>query len=62
METGAAVIVRESELPDRLTVEINGLLNDRARLARMAQSARKAGRPDAARDIGRRVLELGGCV
>jgi UDP-N-acetylglucosamine:LPS N-acetylglucosamine transferase len=56
------VVVRESQLPDRLTTEISGLLNDRARLSRMAESARKAGRPDAAKDIARGVLELGGCA
>ena len=62
MDAGAAVIVRESQLPDRLTVEISGLLNDRARLARMAESAKRAGRPDAAAVIARSVLELGGCL
>jgi UDP-N-acetylglucosamine--N-acetylmuramyl-(pentapeptide) pyrophosphoryl-undecaprenol N-acetylglucosamine transferase len=61
-ESGAAVIVRESQLPDRLTTEISALLNDRARLSRMAESARKAGRPDAAKEIARSVLELGGCA
>jgi UDP-N-acetylglucosamine--N-acetylmuramyl-(pentapeptide) pyrophosphoryl-undecaprenol N-acetylglucosamine transferase len=60
-EAGAAVVVRESQLPDRLTTEISGLLNDRARLSRMADSARRAGRPDAAKEIARGVLELGGC-
>ena len=62
LETGAAVIVRESQLPDRLTVEISGLLNDPARLARMAESAKRAGRPDSANEIARSVLELGGCL
>ena len=61
-EAGAAVIVRESQLPDRLTTEISALLNDPARLARMADSARKAGRPDAAKDIAKSVFELGGCA
>jgi UDP-N-acetylglucosamine--N-acetylmuramyl-(pentapeptide) pyrophosphoryl-undecaprenol N-acetylglucosamine transferase len=61
-EAGAAVVVRESQLPDRLTTEISGLLNDPARLARMAESARKAGRPGAAKDIATSVLELGGCA
>jgi UDP-N-acetylglucosamine--N-acetylmuramyl-(pentapeptide) pyrophosphoryl-undecaprenol N-acetylglucosamine transferase len=60
-EAGAAVVVRESQLPDRLVTEITGLLNDRARLERMAESARKAGRPDAAKDIAASALELGGC-
>jgi UDP-N-acetylglucosamine--N-acetylmuramyl-(pentapeptide) pyrophosphoryl-undecaprenol N-acetylglucosamine transferase len=61
-EVGAAVVVRESQLPDRLVVEVSGLLNDRARLGRMAESARKAGRPNAAKDIARSLLELGGCA
>ena len=61
-EMGAAIVVRESQLPGRLVAEVSGLLNDRTRLARMAESARKAGRPDAAKDIARSVLELGGCA
>ena len=61
-EAGAAVIVRESLLPDRLTTEITALLNDRARLARMAESARKAGRPESAKDIAQSLIELGGCA
>jgi UDP-N-acetylglucosamine--N-acetylmuramyl-(pentapeptide) pyrophosphoryl-undecaprenol N-acetylglucosamine transferase len=61
-EAGAAVIVRESQLPDRLVTEVSGLLNDRARLGRMAESARRAGRPDASKVIARAVLELGGCA
>jgi len=59
---GAAVVVRESQLPDRLVAEVTGLLNDPTRLARMAQSARAAGRPDAAKAIARDVLALGGCA
>ncbi len=62
-EAGAAVVLRESQLDaDRLVAEVNGLLNDRARLARMTAAARAAGRPDAARDIARGILELGGCA
>jgi UDP-N-acetylglucosamine:LPS N-acetylglucosamine transferase len=63
VDTGAAVIIREGELdPDRLTAQVTGLLNDRTRLERMTQAARKAGRPDAARDMARDILALGGCV
>jgi UDP-N-acetylglucosamine--N-acetylmuramyl-(pentapeptide) pyrophosphoryl-undecaprenol N-acetylglucosamine transferase len=63
VDTGAAVIIREGELdPDRLTAQVTGLLNDKARLERMTQAARKAGRPDAARDMARDILALGGCV
>ena len=62
VEAGAAVIIRESQLDaERLTAEVVGLLNDRARLERMSDAARKAGRPDAAKDMAREVLALGGC-
>jgi len=62
-EAGAAIVVRESMLdPDRLVAEVTGLLNDRSRLARMTDAARKAGRRDAATVIARDVLALGKCV
>ena len=61
-ELGAAAIISESELDgDRLAAVVRGLLDDPARLARMATAARGAGRPDAAREIARLVLALGGC-
>jgi len=63
VEAGAAISMRESELDaDRFTAQINGLLGDAARLARMAKAARAAGRPDAAREIARDVRALGGCA
>jgi UDP-N-acetylglucosamine--N-acetylmuramyl-(pentapeptide) pyrophosphoryl-undecaprenol N-acetylglucosamine transferase len=63
VEAGAASVIRESQLDgDRLTAEVLGLLNDRARLERMSDAARKAGRPDAAKDMARDVLALGGCA
>jgi len=62
-EAGAAIVIREGELDaDRLTAQVTGLLNDGARLARMAQAARNAGRRDAAKDIARELLAMGGCV
>jgi UDP-N-acetylglucosamine--N-acetylmuramyl-(pentapeptide) pyrophosphoryl-undecaprenol N-acetylglucosamine transferase len=62
VEAGAAVMIRESQLDaERLVAEVVGLLNDRARLERMSEAARKAGRPDAAKDMAREVLVLGGC-
>lgn len=61
-ELGAAAIVRESELSSgRLVAVVLGLLDDPARLGRMRDAARKAGRPDAASAIARDVLALGGC-
>lgn len=62
-ETGAAVVVRESQLDaDRVVAEAGGLLDDPERLTRMAQAARAAGRPNAAADIAAEVLALGGCA
>jgi UDP-N-acetylglucosamine--N-acetylmuramyl-(pentapeptide) pyrophosphoryl-undecaprenol N-acetylglucosamine transferase len=61
-EKGAAVILRESELDaDRLVATVTGLLDDPARLTRMAKAARAAGRPDAAIAIASEVRALGGC-
>ena len=62
-DLGAAVIMAESDLDgDRLAAVVSGLLDDPARLGRMAASAKAAGRPDAAERIARAVLALGGCT
>ena len=63
VDLGAAVILPESDLDgDRLVSVVTGLLDDPARLARMAASARSAGRPEAATTIARAVLALAGCA
>jgi len=56
---GAAIVLPEIELtPRRLSNLIRGLLFDPERRATMAAAARDAARPDAARVIADRVLEL----
>ena len=61
-DLGAAVIVPESDLDgDRLVSIVSGLLDDPARLARLAANAKSAGRPEAAATIARAVLALAGC-
>lgn len=61
-DLGAALILPESDLDgDRLVSIVAGLLDDPARLARLASNAKSAGRPDAAATIARAVLALGGC-
>ncbi len=61
-EAGAAIVVRESQLDaDRVVAEVGGLLNNADRLARMAQAARAAGRPNAATEMAGDILALGGC-
>jgi UDP-N-acetylglucosamine--N-acetylmuramyl-(pentapeptide) pyrophosphoryl-undecaprenol N-acetylglucosamine transferase len=63
VETGAAISMREGELDgDRFTAQISGLLDDPTRLRRMANAARAAGRPQAAQEIARELLALGGCA
>lgn len=62
VETNAAISMREGELDgDRVTAQVSGLLDDPARLGRMANAARAAGRPQAAQEIARDLLALGGC-
>jgi len=63
VETGAAISMREGELDgDRFNAQVTGLLQNADRLRRMANAARAAGRPQAARDIARDLLVLGGCA
>lgn len=63
VEAGAAMSMREGELDgDRFTAQVSGLLDDPARLRRMANAARAAGRPRAAQEIARDLLALGGCA
>jgi UDP-N-acetylglucosamine--N-acetylmuramyl-(pentapeptide) pyrophosphoryl-undecaprenol N-acetylglucosamine transferase len=62
VETGAALSMREGELDgDRFTAQVSGLLDNPDRLRRMANAARTAGRPNAAQEIARELLSLGGC-
>ncbi len=59
VDAGAAVLIRESELEgDRLAAVVVGLLDDPDRLTRMRTAAARAGRPDAAVAVARKVLEL----
>ena len=63
VETGAALSMREGELDgDRFTAQVTGLLQNPDRLRRMANAARAAGRPQAAQEIARDLLSLGGCA
>lgn len=63
VEAGAAMSMREGQLDgDRLNAEVSGLLQNPERLRRMSNGARAAGRPQAAADIARELLSLGGCA
>ena len=57
---GAALVIEERELHDRLAKEIAALVGDRARLAKMKEISRSMAKPDAAARIADRVEVLGG--
>lgn len=58
-EAGAAVHLPQAGLdPERLWTEMLALAGDDVRRSRMAKRARERGRPDAARDIARKLLVL----
>lgn len=61
VEAGAARAIDDAALDaDSLAAVIDELGRDRARLAAMAEAARRLGRPDAADHVAMRVLDLGG--
>ncbi|MGC8782562.1 MAG: UDP-N-acetylglucosamine--N-acetylmuramyl-(pentapeptide) pyrophosphoryl-undecaprenol N-acetylglucosamine transferase, partial [Anaerolineae bacterium] len=57
-DRGAALVIKDSELTDRLTETVLGLLAAPPRLAAMAQAARALARPDAAANIAAQLREL----
>ncbi len=56
--SGAAVLLHEDELKSRFVEIVPALLGDALRLVEMEAAARELARPDAARTIATRVLEL----
>ncbi len=58
-DNGAAVLCKEDEIGAvRLATEIQGLMEDRARLVSMSQKSFELGRPDAARVIAGLLMEM----
>lgn len=56
-DAGAAVVIPDAELtPERLRAEVDALMDDPERLARMAAASASLARPDAAEVIAREVL------
>lgn len=61
VKAGAAVLLRERDLnPESLLQAIKGLLNDRVRLAKMAEAARALSHPDAAAEIAAMAAKVAG--
>jgi len=60
---GAATVIRDEELdPERLAIEIGGLLGDGQRLTAMAAASASLAKPDAARQIADQVLAAAGAA
>lgn len=59
-ERGAAIVVPDDEVSERLPRVIRDLLDDPLRLTVMSASMKKLGREHAAHDVARLVLETGG--
>lgn len=58
---GGALVVKDRELDvDRLATMLEPLVGDEERRSAMARGARAAGRPQAAHDVARLLLEIGG--
>jgi UDP-N-acetylglucosamine--N-acetylmuramyl-(pentapeptide) pyrophosphoryl-undecaprenol N-acetylglucosamine transferase len=55
---GARSVVQSDATPTRLAEEIGAILGDPALRASMAEASRKAGHPDAARDVAEDLLHL----
>ena len=58
VEAGAAVLITENDLSERLTGEVEAILSDPARASQMADAARALGRPDAVDRLKDLVLDL----
>jgi UDP-N-acetylglucosamine--N-acetylmuramyl-(pentapeptide) pyrophosphoryl-undecaprenol N-acetylglucosamine transferase len=59
VQRGAAIRLNDADLPARLTGEVQALLADGEKLARMRQAARGAATPLAAQTIARELIALG---
>jgi len=57
-EAGASVIIADSQLTSSLIETVQGLISDLPTLNRMAQSAKRLGKPEAARTIADAVIRL----
>jgi undecaprenyldiphospho-muramoylpentapeptide beta-N-acetylglucosaminyltransferase len=58
-ERGAAVIVRDEDLPGQIVTVVKELIEDEERLRLMSSASRKLARPDAAERLAKLLLSLG---
>lgn len=57
-QQGAAMVVENHEIRERLSATLQGLLSDTAKQKNMRQALRKLARPDAGRQIAEEVLQI----
>jgi UDP-N-acetylglucosamine--N-acetylmuramyl-(pentapeptide) pyrophosphoryl-undecaprenol N-acetylglucosamine transferase len=57
-DAGAAIMISDSDLTTRLKTEALSLLNDDVKRQNMCNASRELGRPDAGKEIARKILEL----
>lgn len=60
VERGAAVLLRDEDLPERLSVEIQTLMRDKEKRMEMQTALQLLAQPDAAKKIGRQLFEMSG--
>ena len=58
-ERGAAIIVNDAELPEKIVPTLKDLFEDEERLIRMSRASRKLARPEAAKRLATLLISLG---
>jgi UDP-N-acetylglucosamine--N-acetylmuramyl-(pentapeptide) pyrophosphoryl-undecaprenol N-acetylglucosamine transferase len=58
-ESSAALMVKDSEAKGRLFDVVQSLMNDSGKLQAMSSASKQLGKPNAAEEIARRIIELG---
>jgi UDP-N-acetylglucosamine--N-acetylmuramyl-(pentapeptide) pyrophosphoryl-undecaprenol N-acetylglucosamine transferase len=58
VESGAAVLIRDKDVSEKLLPEIRSLLSDSARRQEMSRRSTALGKPDAGREIARKIISM----
>jgi UDP-N-acetylglucosamine--N-acetylmuramyl-(pentapeptide) pyrophosphoryl-undecaprenol N-acetylglucosamine transferase len=58
VERGAAVLLRDEDLPERLSLEIKSLMRDEEKRMEMRTVLRQLAQPDAAKNIARQLIGM----
>lgn len=58
VESGAAIMIADADLPAKLVQKVKTLLEDEKQLSEMGKKSKQLGKPYAGRDIAKKILEL----